>query len=116
MKKLQQLPGIRRVWEQLIVVCESNLQVWFNQYDEIEPRSNKINFELGGSDMSGKLSANVPPKTWRNVWSYKPASPIKHVTYSNDGTLFATASQNDRLVKIWYRTIDNSAIISFMST
>ncbi|CAF0802294.1 unnamed protein product [Adineta steineri] len=102
--------------EQLIVVCESNLQVWFNQYDEIEPRSNKINFELGGSDMSGKLSANVPPKTWRNVWSYKPASPIKHVTYSNDGTLFATASQNDRLVKIWYRTIDNSAIISFMST
>jgi hypothetical protein len=67
--------------------------------------------------------------------SLRSASPIKHVTYSNDGTFFATASQvieheifssnkfclifffqNDRLVKIWYRTIDNSAIISFIST
>lgn len=25
--------------------------------------------------------------------SHRPASPIKHVAYSNDGSLFATASQ-----------------------
>ncbi|CAF0735297.1 unnamed protein product [Rotaria sordida] len=102
--------------DQLIVVCESGLQVWFNQYDENEPRSNKVNFEIGGSDISGKLSTHVGSRSWKNVWSYKSASPIKHVTYSNDGTLFATASQNDRLVKIWYRNLDNSAIISFTST
>jgi hypothetical protein len=57
--------------DQLIVVCESNLQVWFNQSDENETRSNKVNFELDGNDISGKLSGHVPPKTWRNVWSYK---------------------------------------------
>ncbi|CAF1387729.1 unnamed protein product [Adineta ricciae] len=108
--------GVLLLGDQLIVVCESTLQVWFSQYDEIESRTNRVNFELGASDMSGKLSGHAAPKTWRNVWSTKPASPIKHVTYSNDGIFFATASQNDRLVKIWYRTTDNSAIISFTST
>ncbi|CAF4557049.1 unnamed protein product [Rotaria sp. Silwood1] len=102
--------------DQLIVVCESGLQVWFNQYDDNEPRSNKVDFDIGGSDISGKLASNIASKNWKNVWSYKSASPIKHVTYSNDGSLFATASQNDRLVKIWYRTLNNSAIISFTST
>jgi hypothetical protein len=57
--------------DQLIVVCESNLQVWFNQFDENETRANKVNFELGGSDMSGKLSGHIAPKAWRNVWNYK---------------------------------------------
>jgi hypothetical protein len=57
--------------EQLIAVCETNLQVWFNQYDENELRSNRVNFELDASDMSGKLSAHVGQKIWRNVWNYK---------------------------------------------
>ncbi|CAM4805811.1 unnamed protein product [Rotaria magnacalcarata] len=102
--------------DQLIVVCESGLQVWFNQTDENETRPSKVNFQIGGIDTSTKVSANTGSKSWKNVWSYKSASPIKHVTYSNDGCLFATASQNDRLVKIWYRTEDSSPIVSFTST
>jgi hypothetical protein len=57
--------------DQLIVVCETNLQVWFNQSDENEARPNKVSFELDASDMSGKLSGHVSPKTWKNVWGYK---------------------------------------------
>jgi hypothetical protein len=57
--------------DQLIVVCESNLQVWFNQSDEHETRPTKVNFELDGNDMPGKLSGQVPSKTWKNVWNYK---------------------------------------------
>lgn len=57
--------------DQLIVVCESGLQVWFNQLDENETRLNKVNFELEGIDTSGKLSSQVSSKIWKNVWGYK---------------------------------------------
>jgi hypothetical protein len=53
------------------VVCESNLQVWFHQYDENDNRTNKVNFELEGSDILGKSSGPIATRTWRHVWSYK---------------------------------------------
>ncbi len=53
------------------MVCESNLQVWFNQHDENESRTHKVNFELDGNDGSGKSSGQVPSKIWKNVWNYK---------------------------------------------
>lgn len=57
--------------DQLIVVCESNLQVWSHQNDENDNRSNRVNFELDSSEISGRLPQQGPTKTWKSVWSYK---------------------------------------------
>ena len=40
--------------------------------------------------------------TWTCVWRCITAAPTLFLTFSPDGTLFATAAANDRLVKIWY--------------
>lgn len=41
-------------------------------------------------------------KGWDCVWKCKTATPVYHMEFSPDGTLFATSGKNDRLVKIWY--------------
>lgn len=39
---------------------------------------------------------------WQCVWRANTATPVQHLAFSPDGTLFATSGENDRLVKIWY--------------
>lgn len=39
---------------------------------------------------------------WQCVWKANTATPVQHLAFSPDGTLFATSGENDRLVKIWY--------------
>ena len=39
---------------------------------------------------------------WSCPWKVRPANPVHFLAYSPDGTLFATAGVNDRLVRIWY--------------
>lgn len=39
---------------------------------------------------------------WDCVWRCRTSSPVTHLSFSPDGTLFATAGNNDRLVKIWF--------------
>ena len=41
--------------------------------------------------------------TWECVWRVRPASSVVYLAFSADGTLFATAGKNDRLVRIWYQ-------------
>lgn len=40
--------------------------------------------------------------SWQCVWKANTATPVQHLAFSPDGTLFATSGENDRLVKIWY--------------
>lgn len=40
--------------------------------------------------------------SWHCVWKAATATPVQHLAFSPDGTLFATSGENDRLVKIWY--------------
>ena len=40
-----------------------------------------------------ELQVSITIDLLRLYSSHRPASPIKHVAYSNDGSLFATASQ-----------------------
>lgn len=40
--------------------------------------------------------------SWHCVWKANTATPVQHLAFSPDGTLFATSGENDRLVKIWY--------------
>ncbi len=45
-----------------------------------------------------------PPKSsdWSCVWSCKTSSPVAHLSFSPDGTLFCSTGRADRLVKIWF--------------
>lgn len=65
-----------------------------------------VKFEIGGGtepkspiieDEAVELSS-----TWEVVWECQTATPIHHMAFSPDGTLFATCGKSDRLVKIWY--------------
>lgn len=39
---------------------------------------------------------------WECVWKCQTPTAVFHVEFSPDGTLFATAGREDRLVKIWF--------------
>jgi len=41
--------------------------------------------------------------SWECIWRVRPASSVVFLAFSADGTLFATAGRNDRLVRIWYQ-------------
>ena len=70
-----------------------------------------MTFEIGedavGSSLEGGLDGSTPaieddPRDWDCVWKCATATPIHHMAFSPDGTLFATCGKNDRLVKIWF--------------
>ncbi|XP_019742626.1 dmX-like protein 1 isoform X1 [Hippocampus comes] len=41
---------------------------------------------------------------WKCIWQSKTASPVSLMKFSPDGEFFATAGQDDCLVKVWYST------------
>ena len=41
---------------------------------------------------------------WKCVWQCQTSSPVCHLCFSPDGTLFYSAGKADRLVKIWYES------------
>ena len=66
-----------------------------------------VKFEIGGADPktptaeeSGGSDGN--DTTWDCIWNCHTASPVHHLAFSADGTLFATSGKSDRLVKVWY--------------
>ncbi|CAF0948435.1 unnamed protein product, partial [Didymodactylos carnosus] len=105
---------------QLIVVCDSTLQLWSYDNDETvtstKPTAN-VQFSLD-VDLRRKLTPQIP-KTWKNIWSSKLPNPIKYVVYSSDGTLFSTIGRvrkDDRLVRVWYQTASTTNRPSFIYT
>lgn len=84
------------------------VQLWhLNQSEkDVDP---KVVFTLGGSESyDGSGPGDQSPsqenvnETWQCVWKANTATPVQHLAFSPDGTLFATCGHNDRLVKIWY--------------
>ncbi|XP_042889042.1 dmX-like protein 2 isoform X6 [Penaeus japonicus] len=70
----------------------------------------------GGEDGSGPVTFDLEcdggdeeEPSWTCIWRCVTAAPTVFLSFSSDGTLFATASANDRLVKIWY---DNKHILA----
>lgn len=61
-----------------------------------------VKFEIGGDDKDTNVSANETP--WICIWSCELSIPVYHMSFSPDGTLFATSGLHDRLVKIWFGT------------
>jgi len=66
--------------------------------------SDGVTFEIGEEaiPMSTTTSCNCEVRGWECVWQKETATPVVHIAFSPDGTLFATAGKDDRLVKIWF--------------
>ncbi|XP_060840547.1 dmX-like protein 2 isoform X2 [Rhopalosiphum padi] len=86
------------------------LQLWHQQLPD-EPleentgmTSDGVTFEIGEEaiPMSTTTSCNCEVRGWECVWQKETATPVVHIAFSPDGTLFATAGKDDRLVKIWF--------------
>ncbi|KAF4110433.1 hypothetical protein G5714_009685 [Onychostoma macrolepis] len=46
----------------------------------------------------------APQRSWRCAWQCKSAASTHFIKFSPDGEFFATAGQDDCLVKVWYNT------------
>ena len=60
-----------------------------------------------GDDADGQSdhqpSSKESSPSWKCVWKTRPANPVSTLSFSPDGTLFATCGKNDRLVRVWYQ-------------
>nr|XP_019954783.1 PREDICTED: dmX-like protein 1 isoform X2 [Paralichthys olivaceus] len=79
-----------------LLTGSSSLQLWSNVdgvKDEAEERGKPEEMTMRDSHCS-----------WRCIWQSKTASPVSLMRFSPDGEFFATAGQDDCLVKVWYST------------
>lgn len=63
-----------------------------------------VTFEIGDRDPRTPTAEDAPiaEPGWECVWKCQTATPVHHMAFSPDGTLFATSGKSDRLVKVWY--------------
>uniref|UniRef100_A0A3B4YD77 Dmx like 1 n=1 Tax=Seriola lalandi dorsalis TaxID=1841481 RepID=A0A3B4YD77_SERLL len=79
-----------------LLTGSSSLQLWSNfdgVKDEAEERGKQAEMSIRDSHSA-----------WRCIWQSKTASPVSLMKFSPDGEFFATAGQDDCLVKVWYST------------
>ncbi|CAC5419370.1 DMXL [Mytilus coruscus] len=81
------------------------IQIWHLDHNQHDEENKSVKFSVGDHEEEGKVhhpydEGSLP--VWDCIWSIKPATPVYFLKYSHDGLLFASAGQNDRLVKIWY--------------
>ncbi|XP_058459198.1 dmX-like protein 2 isoform X2 [Malaya genurostris] len=79
------------------------LQLWHERISKDDDEPTSVKFEIGG-DRDPKTPTNEEDTdaTWDCVWKCHTATPVHHMAFSPDGTLFATSGKSDRLVKVWY--------------
>ncbi|XP_011258519.2 dmX-like protein 2 isoform X5 [Camponotus floridanus] len=81
------------------------LQLWHQNIMPFqEEHTGAVTFSIGEAESPGPadtLAAN-DPGGWNCVWKCRTATPVHLMSFSPDGTLFATTGMNDRLVKIWF--------------
>ncbi|XP_055700241.1 dmX-like protein 2 isoform X2 [Phlebotomus papatasi] len=81
-----------------------NLQMWHERVSKVDDEQpHTVTFEIGG-DRDPKTPTNEEEAEigWECVWKCHTATPVHHMAFSPDGTLFATSGKSDRLVKVWY--------------
>lgn len=83
------------------------LQMWHDRLKvakEDDPTVG-VTFEIGGGDRDPRtppIEEDAFDSGWDCVWQCNTATPVHHMAFSPDGTLFATSGKSDRLVKVWY--------------
>lgn len=93
----------------------TNIQMWHERIARDEDAQSSaypsaVTFEIGDRDprtppiqSAGDGAADRElAGSWECVWKCQTATPVHHMAFSPDGTLFATSGKSDRLVKIWY--------------
>ncbi|KAK9710406.1 WD domain, G-beta repeat [Popillia japonica] len=76
------------------------VQLWHLFSQTGEHKEEPVKFTLG--EMNEDDRQDHVQAIWQCVWKVNTATPVQHLAFSPDGTLFATSGENDRLVKIWY--------------
>jgi WD40 repeat protein len=78
--------------------------------EQIELWGNDSGFGLDSSAANGRASFDVGSSAaasatanWSCLWETRPANPVTYLSFSHDGTLFATAGKHDRLVRVWFQ-------------
>ncbi|KAK5932313.1 hypothetical protein CgunFtcFv8_004030 [Champsocephalus gunnari] len=79
-----------------LLTGSSSLQLW-SHIDEVNDEA-----EEGGRQKEMTIGDFL--SAWRCIWESKTASPVSLMKFSPDGEFFATAGQDDCLVKVWYST------------
>ncbi|XP_011350265.1 dmX-like protein 2 isoform X8 [Ooceraea biroi] len=80
------------------------LQLWHQNIMPFqEEHAGTVTFSIGGeAESPGPGDTSNDPGGWNCVWKCRTATPVHLMSFSPDGTLFATTGMNDRLVKIWF--------------
>nr|XP_054587570.1 dmX-like protein 1 isoform X2 [Nothobranchius furzeri] len=76
-----------------LLTGSTSLQLWSNDdggTDEAEER--------------GRRTTRDSDSTWKSIWQCRTASSVTFMKFSPDGEFFATAGQDDCLIKVWYNT------------
>lgn len=73
-----------------LLTGSSSLQLWCNLH--ISP----------DAEEEREVATSDPQSSWRCIWQCKTAAPTHFIQFSPDGEFFATAGQDDCLVKVWY--------------
>uniref|UniRef100_A0A3Q2TP24 Dmx like 1 n=1 Tax=Fundulus heteroclitus TaxID=8078 RepID=A0A3Q2TP24_FUNHE len=78
-----------------LLTGSTSLQLWSNVDGKYESEEREKQTRTNKQDTNS---------TWRCIWQSKTASPVSFMKFSPDGQFFATAGQDDCLVKVWYST------------
>ncbi|XP_044020160.1 dmX-like protein 2 isoform X2 [Aphidius gifuensis] len=84
---------------ELLQLWHQNIQPFHDDHPTV------VTFSIGGEAESPLPNDTNPmnePGGWNCVWKCRTATPVHLMSFSPDGTLFATTGLNDRLVKIWF--------------
>lgn len=83
--------------------CGSRQKLWSSNYFiEQLLLIAVVTFEIGDRDPRTPPVEEEHESGWECVWKCHTATPVHHMAFSPDGTLFATSGKSDRLVKVWY--------------
>lgn len=90
----------------------TNIQMWHERMARDDDQNggggsaagypSAVTFEIGDRDPRTPPIQAEDPTGWECVWKCQTATPVHHMAFSPDGTLFATSGKSDRLVKVWY--------------
>uniref|UniRef100_A0AAX7TRF8 RAVE complex protein Rav1 C-terminal domain-containing protein n=1 Tax=Astatotilapia calliptera TaxID=8154 RepID=A0AAX7TRF8_ASTCA len=79
-----------------LLTGSSSLQLWSNV--------DGVKDEADERGQPAEMTIRDCRSAWRCIWQSKTASPVNLMKFSPDGEFFATAGQDDCLIKVWYST------------
>ncbi|XP_061116820.1 dmX-like protein 1 isoform X2 [Conger conger] len=77
-----------------LLTGSASLQLWSHVSSSMDPED----------EQRVEMTIGAHPPSWRCIWECKTASSIHLMKFSPGGEFFATAGQEDCLVKVWYST------------